>query len=370
MTEAEDKFLLKDHLFNAETVGQMAGWFGLDAAWIARVTAGFPERELKARIAWIADCLEPELPAAFPQMAEAIEAALPPPLDPTLSDDDFGEFIIAPLGVLAERHGMQMPERGLDLIEALTQRFSMEFALRPFLNAHPDRALARLEAWCAHPNYHVRRLVSEGTRARLPWAPRITLDPMRPLPLLERLHADRTRYVTRSVANHLGDIAKLDLGTACDALDRWNAQGRQAPAELDWMTRHALRAQIKAGEPAAMRCIGVIPGAPVRDVSLTLSPEAPRIGEAPRIEATLTPEAAGTLVVDYEITFATASGRPRKKVFKLKTVEGEAGRALTLGKAHRLKGGATTFTLHPGPHELRLMVNGTERALLRFALLP
>lgn len=370
MSEKAEKFLLKDHLFNRETVARLAGWFGLGRSWIDGVLAGFPQRELKARIEWIADRLEPELPVAFGAMAAGIEAALPPPLDPTRSDDDFGEFILAPLGVLAERHGLATPDRGLDLIEALTQRFSMEFAIRPYLNAHEALTLERLETWCDHPNYHVRRLVSEGTRARLPWAPRIALDPMRPLPFLERLHGDPTRYVTRSVANHLGDIAKLDLAAACAALSQWREMGQQDPKELDWMTRHALRAQVKAGAPEAMRCIGVEPGAAVRDVALSLAPPTPRVGEAPVISATLIPDRPGTLVVDYEITFAAANGKTRQKVFKLKTLEVSAGEAISLSKAHRLKGGATTFTLHPGPHALRLLVNGVARASIDFELLP
>jgi 3-methyladenine DNA glycosylase AlkC len=54
---------------------------------------------------------------------------------------------------------------------ALTRRFTAEFSIRAFLERDPERTLARLRDWARDPDVHVRRLVSEGTRPRLPWAP-------------------------------------------------------------------------------------------------------------------------------------------------------------------------------------------------------
>jgi hypothetical protein len=48
------------------------------------VLPGLAERDALERIDWIADCLEPHLAPDFPTMADQIEAAMPPPLDPTL----------------------------------------------------------------------------------------------------------------------------------------------------------------------------------------------------------------------------------------------------------------------------------------------
>lgn len=71
--------------------------------------------------------------------------------------------------------------------------------------------LARLRTWTGDPNPHVRRLVSEGTRPRLPWAPRLRRfqdDPAPVIELLEILKDDAEEYVRRSVANNLNDISK------------------------------------------------------------------------------------------------------------------------------------------------------------------
>jgi 3-methyladenine DNA glycosylase AlkC len=358
-----------DALFNAETLGRLASEYavlpGFDAeAFLARVLPGLPARGLLERIDWIADCLEPQLAPDFPAMADQIEAALPPPLDPTLTDDDFGAFIHAVPGVLAVRHGLRAAHlsRALDLLEAATQRFSMEFYIRPFLDAFPGPVMARLSAWTAHENYHVRRLVSEGTRPTLPWAKRLSADPLTMLPLLDALHADPTRYVTRSVANHLNDLAKRDPDRVLAHLAAWRAERRQTGRELDWMTRHALRTLVKRGHPGALAALGYDPEAQITVQAFAVTPDAPRIGAVATLSVTLTASRAAPVLVDYVIRFRRPGGRDTDKVHKLKTALIRPGAPLRLTTTHRFKGDATTFTLVPGPHPVTLQVNGRRRA--------
>ncbi len=371
---SEAPFSLKDQLFNADKVACLAGWMGAAdpgfpvSAFQARVMARLHEFELKARIDWIATCLQDHLPATFPAAAEVIVRALPPPLDPARVDDDFGDFILAPFGVVTERMGLERhPELSLDLLEALTCRFSMEFSLRAFVNRWPDVVMERLVAWAGHPNYHVRRLVSEGTRPRLPWGKGIDLPAGATLPLLDRLHADRTRYVTRSVANHLNDIARSDPDAAVERLTRWRAAARQDPAEMAWMTRHALRSLIKAGDPRAMEVLGYRADAGVELIAMEVAPQVVAIGEEIEIALTLRAEHDEPVIVDYVVDFAGARGM-RRKVFKMKDMRLPAGSAVSLTKRHRFKGGATTFTLMPGPHAVHLQVNGRRLGTRAFVL--
>ena len=368
-----DRFSLKDHLFNAETIGQLAQEYasainGFDTdSFVANCVDGFPERELLQRLDWIADCLEPWLPEAFPAMAETLEAAMPPELDPTLKDDDFGQFIHAVPGILAVRHGLEdHRERSLDLIHAATRRFSMEAYIRPFIDRWPEETFARLETWTADPNYHVRRLVSEGTRARLPWSGRLKIDPLRPLPLLDRLYADPTRYVTRSVANHLNDITKIDASAVYDRLERWRVQ--TPSPELEWLTAHALRSEIKAGDPRAMAALGYSAEADVTLDGFAITPGEIEIGGTAEITATLSAPDATPVIVDYVMQFRKANGSLAPKVFKLKQTEIKPGKPLGLKKRHRFKGDATTFTLYPGPQQVSLQVNGRIIGTLDFAL--
>lgn len=362
-----ERFSLKDHLFNRDTVCELGAAFAgavpgfAPAAFVENVLAGFPERELLARIAWMATCLEPYLAPDFPTMADQIEAALPPPLDPRLRDDDFGHFIWAVPGELVVRHGLKgYVPRSLDLLHAATQRFSMEYYIRPFLNAHEADTLERLKTWARDENYHVRRLVSEGTRPKLPWAKAVRIGPEQTLPLLDLLHGDRTRFVTRSVANHLNDIARTQPDTVMDVLTRWAQGGTQDAAELAWMTSHALRSLIKQGHPRAMTLLGYDPQARI-DAVLSVAPEV-RIGDVLSFQAKLAGAADAPVLVDFALHTTKADGTLRAKVFKLKQARMSAAGALTLEKRHRLKGDATTFRLFPGPARLELLVNGRVRA--------
>ena len=317
-----------------------------------------------ARLDWMADCLVPHLATDFPTMADQLEAALPPALDPTL------QFIHALPGILAVRHGLaDHRDRALDLLYAATQRFSMEFYIRPFLNRWPDETLARMAGWAADDNYHVRRLVSEGTRPRLPWARAVTLTSQQTLPLLDRLHADPTRYVTRSVANHLNDIAKKQPGKVIARLNTWQTSGQQDDQELSWMTRHALRTLIKQGDAAALGLLGYRRDVPVT-ARLDLAAKAVRIGETVQMALTLEAPQDLPVIVDYRLKFVRPGGKDTEKVFKLKTTQITAGTPLILQKKHNLKGNATTFTLYPGAHQITVQVNGIDVAQAAFDLRP
>ena len=363
-TGVQAGFSLADQMFNPDKTRYLAGlvaaaWDGFDSDRFARdVVARLSDLELKQRITWMAECLMAQLPSDLPAAAPILRSALPPALDPTKSDDDFGDFIIAPLGDVVIALGQEdHPDLVLDLLAEITQRFSMEFQLRPMLNRWPDMTMERLADWSAHENYHVRRLVSEGTRPKLPWGQGITLDPARALPLLDRLHSDPTRYVTRSVANHLNDLTKLIPDLAMDRLEGWAKTGRQTDKELRWMTGHALRGQVKSGTPRALRMIGFDPDAPIEVVDLTVPAEA-RIGDALSFSATLKADARCEALVDYIFWRQRANGEMAPKVFKLKQLQLKPGQPVTLDKHHKLKADATTFRLYPGPHRISLQVNG------------
>jgi 3-methyladenine DNA glycosylase AlkC len=367
-------FSLKDQLFNKEKVRYLAGLFddadprfdgaGFEADVMARLT----EFELKERINWIADCLENHLPGPLPDTAPILRAALPPPLDPSLADDDFGYFIFSPLGEFVARAGLpDHADLGLDLIQEITQRFSMEWAIRPYLNTYPDLVLERMTTWATHDSYHVRRLVTEGTRPRLPWGQAVGLTLAQPLDLLDVLHGDRTRFVTRSVANHLNDITKKDPDMVLDRLQKWADQGTQDRDELNWMTRHALRGLIKAGHPGAMKMLGYDPDADLR-CDINVKPGPVVIGSVLEFACKIESATDAPVLVDFVLWFRKADGGLRSKVFKLKTGIVKANSALEMKKSHRLKGNATTFRLFAGAHRVDLQVNGRVRASAEFEL--
>ena len=154
-------------------------------------------------------------------------------------------------------HADPTPERALPTLAELTQRFTAEFAIRPFISRHPQPTLDTLARWVHDPSAHVRRLVSEGSRPRLPWGLRLQAlvqDPSPTLPLLRALQDDPSAYVRRSVANHLNDIAKDHP----DLVARWVGEHRAgASAERAALLRHASRTLIKKGHPEVLAAWGL-----------------------------------------------------------------------------------------------------------------
>ncbi len=131
----------------------------------------------------------------------------------------------------------------------LTKRFTAEFSIRPFLLKYREQSLTLLAQWVKDSSPQVRRLVSEGTRPRLPWAmrlPEFQADPQLTLPLLELLKDDPELYVRRSVANHLGDLAKDHPDVVFDVCETWLKQLKGADDKVlaenrKWLIRHAVR---------------------------------------------------------------------------------------------------------------------------------
>lgn len=208
----------------------------------------------------LARALRQALPADYAQAVEVLLASLTPPLPRT---DELGLAVffylphvafVATYGLDAGGNGGRDPfEVSMRAQYELTRRFSAEFSMRPFLIRQPERTLARLMEWTRDPCPHVRRLCSEGTRPRLPWAmrlPALIKNPEPVLPILEALKDDPDLYVRRSVANHLGDIAKDHLDLVLSLCERWLSD---ASTERKWLIRHALRHPAKLGHAAALQ---------------------------------------------------------------------------------------------------------------------
>lgn len=370
-------FSLKEHLFNRQKVEYLAGLFSKQdpnfahKSFVANVTRKFPSLELKQRIIWIAESLEKHLPTHFPDAAKHILRCLPPPLDPNKTDDDFGDFIFAPLGELVVRNGASHEYLDLSLatLKEITTRFSMEDAVRAFIRKFPDETMQTLTGWVYDSNYHVRRLVSESTRPLLPWSGRIDLPPERTIALLNQLHADRTRYVTRSVANHLNDIAKNHPELVIQSLSDWHRQEKQHREELMWMTRHSLRTLVKRGHVGALRLLGFNPKPKLEIGAIELEKSKLLPGELLEFALDITALRSESLVIDYAIEYAKAGGKRSTKVYKASKLSIKKGETVTIRKSHRLHAQATTYRLYPGKHLLTIQINGQSVGTVPFTIL-
>ena len=362
----EERFLLKDHLYNKTKVQKIAqeiflvfpGFEQKKFEWV--VLKKFPELDLMERMHWIRDCLRTFLPEDYRQAVVILMKALPAPNNPTLTDDDFGDFIYAPYGSFVAEYGATKKDVifSLKALRVMTSRFSCEFPIRTFINQFPAETMVALRAWTTDSHYQVRRLVSEGTRPTLPWGKNIALDYRTPIRYLDSLYADNTRYVTRSVANHLNDIAKKDPELVIATLQRWKEQQLQSTAELAYIMRHSLRTLVKNGNTAALALLGYT----VADVLITkpkLVTTNVKIGDALEWSFSITSQSkkAQSLMIDYIIYFQKASGDLSPKTFKISKVELQPEETLDIVKGHPLRL-MTTKKLHAGQHQVELQING------------
>jgi 3-methyladenine DNA glycosylase AlkC len=263
-------------------------------------------------------------------------------------------------------HALFVAERGLDHFELsmraqyeITKRFSAESSIRPYIAREPDRTFAVLRGWTHDENAHVRRLVSEGTRLRLPWASRVEwLDrnPERVLELLELLKNDPTTLVRRSVANNLNDLGKVHPKLLIETCGRW-LEG--AWPERRALVEHALRSAVKRGEVGALRLLGFgrKPSIAIEDVRF--QPKRVAIGGRVSVTFVLRSKARTSqdLLVDLAVHFVKASGKGAPKVFKLKRVavppRGRVELATKVSLAVH-----TTRKPRPGRHVVEILVNG------------
>lgn len=364
------------HFFGADIVNGIAddiaaSHSGFDKpGFCAQAMEGLDSLELLPRGWHIAEALHAHLPGDFPRAAAILTASLGPEI-PATGQNGMAPFRYLPHVFFVQKYGLEHFDAAMQAQDALTRRFSCESSIRPYLERYPQQTLAQLGQWARHDNAHLRRLVSEGTRPRLPWAPRLrSIDAGDPavMALLETLRDDPALYVRRSVANHLNDITKLAPEIALETCRRWLLD---ASHDRRWLVTHALRDLVKKGNAQALDLMGagVVP-----DVVLSgfaADPAQITLGDTVRFSFTLTSRAASAqeLLVDFAVDFVKANGDTRPKVFKLKRLILAPGQSVQLSGRVSLAE-MTTRSHYPGRHTIEARINGVPFPLGGFQVLP
>ncbi|WP_437879412.1 DNA alkylation repair protein [Pseudomonas sp. LRF_L74] len=322
-------------------------------------TKGLDELSIMQRLARVSDSLHATLGLDFEPALECLYA-----LAPRLNSG----FVSMALPHYVACHGLQRFESSMSALRYFTTFGSSEFAIRHFLLRDFERTLTVMKTWAEDDNHHVRRLASEGCRPRLPWSfrlPTLMADPRPVLPILERLKADDSLYVRKSVANHLNDIAKDNPHCVLERIEGWSLDD----ARTKWIARHGLRTLIKQGDLRALALMGASAKAQVELSGLVVMPAEIRLGESMTFSFTLTSTATECqrLIVDYAIDYRKQAGHAASKVFKFKTLELDAGASVTLSKRQHIRD-MSTRRHHPGHHGLHVMVNGERMGTAGFEL--
>ena len=340
-------------------------------AFVKQATAGLDALELIDRGRHIMRALRAHLPPAYPDAVEILLRSLGPE---HASDELIGAgmapFFYLPHTLLVAEHGLDHFDLSLRANYELTKRFSAEASIRPFIARDPERTLARLREWTADPNPHVRRLASEGTRLRLPWAGRVPwLDahPARVLDLLERLKDDPSPMVRRSVANNLNDLGKVHPDLLVKTAAAWL---RGATPERRALVEHALRSAVKRGEAGALELLGYGKPAAVALEDVAFDPPRVAIGGRVTVRFALRSRARQEqdLLVDLAVHFVKVKGAAAK-VFKVARLS-LAPRARAEFESAISLAVHTTRKPRPGIHAVDVIVNGRAMRAGAFTVTP
>jgi 3-methyladenine DNA glycosylase AlkC len=322
--------------------------------------AGLDELELMARGKHIAGALARHLPPAYPDALDILLRSLGPPAE---GDENLGNgmapFFYLPHTVFVAERGLGHFDLSMRAQREITRRLSAEFCVREYIEADPERAFGYLRRWAEDGDPHVRRLVSEGTRLRLPWGRRVAwLDehPERVLSLLALLKDDPSPMVRRSVANNLNDLGKAEPALLVKTCRAWL---RGASPERRALVEHALRSAVKRGEAGALALLGYGGAVAVAVEDVRFEPRQVAIGGRVTISFALRSRStrAQALLVDLAVHFAKAGGRTGRKVFKLDRVTLPARGSVRLETRVSLAV-HTTRKPYPGRHRVEVLVNG------------
>ena len=345
---------LKEQLFNKTTITMFLELVGehypLETSkLIKELTQNIKPLELKERMTALTKMLEREIKLDYLSVLVLF--------DKILLHQKGEHFVFGSIQEYIERNGLstEFVDESLKRIGEYTKVFTGELAIRSFLNDFEKETLVHVRKWSVSGDFHKRRLASEGTRPSLPWAKKIGLDYREAISWLNHLYFDSERYVTRSVANHLNDISKIDPWLVVNTLKSWQKEGKQNNKEMDYIISHSLRTMIKRGDPLALEFLGYNMKPILLIKNLDTDKKVVSIGDDVVLKFDIHSK-EDKLIVDYIVHFQSKSGRASKKVYKLKQISNSGITHIEKKVAFNQR---STRKIYPGVHLIEIQVNGS-----------
>ena len=325
----------------------------------------FAQKEWKDRMKHTTVVLHQFMPENFPEAVSLIDKIINNLKKNKFTDGNLAFIFFADY---IEIYGLDDFKTSTKAFVSITQFISCEFAVRPFILKYKEKMIDEMVKWSFHENHHVRRLSSEGSRSRLPWAmaiPFLKKDPASILPILENLKNDPSEYVRRSVANSLNDIAKDNPETVLKIANLWKGHSK----ETDGIIKHGSRTLLKQGHPEILSHYS-LESANIELSSFEIKTPVVKIGDYLQFQFHLNNknEEAKTIRLEYAVHYKKAKGHLAKKVFKISEKIYQPNHLTKIERNQSFKI-ITTRVFHTGIHQLSIIINGTESEVLEFELI-
>ncbi|CAI2767743.1 DNA alkylation repair protein [Flavobacterium collinsii] len=325
----------------------------------------FGQKEWKDRMKHTTVVLHQFMPQNFPEAISLLDKIIENLKKNSFTDSNLAFIFFADY---IEMYGLDDFKTSTKAFVSITQFISCEFAVRPFILKYKEEMTDEMTKWSLHENHHVRRLASEGSRSRLPWAmaiPYLKKDPASILPILENLKNDPSEYVRRSVANNLNDIVKDNPQIVLKIARNWKGYSK----ETDGIIKHGCRTLLKQGHPEILSYYG-LESTNIELSSFEIKTPIVKIGDYLQFHFHLNNKnnEPKTIRLEYAVHYRKAKGHLAKKVFKIsekiylpnETIKVERNQSFKI---------ITTRVFHTGKHQLSIIINGTESETLDFELI-
>ena len=324
----------------------------------------FAAYELKERMTHTAKVLHHFLPDDFAQATEIIKQIIENLRIAGIQEESV-EFMFFPEYISI--YGMDDYENSITAFEWMTQFTSCEFAVRPYILKYTKKMLAQMLLWTQHEHNMVRRLASEGSRPRLPWAmalPNLKKNPNPILPILNNLKQDSCEIVRRSVANNLNDISKDNPQFVIDFGQKWKGSSQ----EIDALIKHACRTLLKQGNVEVLKLFGFdSENIELSDFQILT----PKVSIGNKLEFSFSllnqDQKSQMLRLEYGLYYKKKNGVLARKVFKISEREMEPNKKYKINRKQSFKV-ITTRKFYTGIHQLSIILNGQEKQLQEFEL--
>ena len=311
-------------------------------------TKEWHSRELKQRMRHISTTLGLFLPVKYEESIEVLKEVFPKiSTKYSLENMIFQDFV--------EVYGLNDFEISMSALEIFTVESSSEFAIRQFLLKYPKKTMKQMRIWSNSSNEHVRRLSSEGSRSRLPWAVALDEfkhDPGEVIEILELLKDDDSPYVRKSVANSLNDISKDKPGLVKEIALKWLGKS----TKRDALVKHGCRTLLKRGDKDTLELFGFFK---TKDIHVQEFKISNIVLKQEYLEFSFVINSKKTLSklrVEYMIGFLRANGTYGEKVFQI--CEGDyKSKSKKITKKHSFKT-ISTRKYYAGIQKIAIVING------------
>jgi len=356
------------HMFNKDNIGELAQDFKVvypefdkDGFLTTIFDQDWDDRSLMERERHITLALGKYLPDDYPTAISIIDQVAPKYTGwMTMLATVFPDFV--QVYGTNEQHF----DVSIRALKEYTKCCTSEFGVRPFIEKYEEKMLPIMMEWACDENEHVRRLASEGCRPALPWGKALKKykeDPTPIIPILELLKDDDSKYVQKSVANNINDIAKTHPDLVVDLMKSWYGKSKNT----DWIVKHGCRTLLKRGNVEALKLFDYENASAIEVSELTISDKEIVMGEGLSFSFSLCATTDTKIRLEYGVDFMKANGKHNRKVFQISETVLKANEKKTYTKKHQFAD-LTTRKHYPGEHVMTLIVNGAERGSVRFEL--